>query len=192
MTAPLTDRERAMCREAAKAAVREFQFGPNYRGPDTIADDIAAKLYPDPAPEPGTVTTSHGRTYRCVDGRLDLRLNDGTWWPSADYTADNVRLLASLLPKRELTYEIVRKADSAYVATPATYLTAMRAALLAVWDDIAAPAAPVPKPQWWAVVDREGKLYRASDREEARRYAASWDSPTAPYRVVALAEVPQP
>ena len=177
MTDTLTDRERALCREAAVEAVR--LYCEEHLGPPNC--DSAPN--PDPAPEPRTVTTSHGQTYRCVDGRLDLRLNNGTWWPSADYTADNVRLLASLLPKRELTDEIVENVSGAFMA-PKEFV---RFVLLSVWDDIAAPA-PALKPQWWGVVTADGKAAACFDDPNDAQERARWYAEVR--RVVALAEVP--
>lgn len=181
MTAPLTDRERALCREAAVEAVR--LYCEEHLGPPNC--DSAPN--PDPAPEPQTVTTS-GWTYRVLDGVLHVQTPDG--WREAKITVADVRALASLLPKRELTDEIVRRAYFAW--RQAAYLSGMeaiRAALLSVWDDIAAPAF---KPQWWAVVTADGKSGMCFDTpDDAQEMARRWYATGSLRLVVALAEVPR-
>lgn len=202
MTAPLTDHERALCREAAARAIRSERDAITASGRINLLsprtpEEESQLLYPEPAPEPKTVTFNDQQwRYNKERGDLDFRNDANGVWMFGWITAADVRAFASLLPRRELTDEIVRRATDAFWHHLAVkYPGSMRAALLSVWDDIAGPAAPAaPAPQWWGVVDFDrSKTFRVEGKEDATEVANALNCyypDRAPHRVVALAEVP--
>lgn len=185
MTAPLTDRERALCREAAVEAVR--LYCEEHLGPPTC--DSAPN--PEPAPELPEVEHNGCRYRYNPEAHYYEYLDPDCGWRCLWTDPALVRALAPLLPKRELTDEIVEKAITAFMSqrSSASYEECIRAALLSVWDDIAAPAAPAPTPQWWAaVLTADGKSGICFDNpDDAQDMARRWYGTGS--RVVALAEV---
>jgi hypothetical protein len=132
---PTTDRERALMRHAAARAVREVRgLDGAWDVPSDIA--IAHRLYPDPE-----ATVILGDTvYQYRRGEFFYKVGAYGLWSKYFMDPSHVAVLSSLLPRRELTEDLVARCMR---CLPKDFTNGdMRRMLESIWTDIAAPTHP--------------------------------------------------